>query len=307
MPYITKESLQAAKQMDLLTYLQLCDPQNLVHLSGDTYCTREHDSLKISNGKWHWFSHHIGGRSALDYLIKVKGFSLPMAVEQINGYSTSVPVISQPPQSKPKTICLPEPNSSTAVVRRYLKSRGIHDTAIDFCIDNDLLYEDKRYHSAVFLGRDSAGAIRYAGIRSTGSAYKGEASGSDKHYSFRLPGRSDTVHVFESAIDALSFATLMLYQGQNWHEDHLLSLAGVFKTKREDAVPVALQQYLKEHPQIRTIRLHLDNDAIGRGAVAGIVRGLQNRYQIVDEPPVSGKDVNDFLMHKIHMKQEVTR
>ena len=35
MPYITKESLQAAKQMDLLTYLQLCDPQNLVHLSGD--------------------------------------------------------------------------------------------------------------------------------------------------------------------------------------------------------------------------------------------------------------------------------
>ena len=53
--------------MDLLTYLQLCDPQNLVHLSGDTYCTREHDSLKISNGKWHWFSRHIGGRSALDY------------------------------------------------------------------------------------------------------------------------------------------------------------------------------------------------------------------------------------------------
>lgn len=159
MPYITKESLQAAKQMDLLTYLQLCDPQNLVHLSGDTYCTREHDSLKISNGKWHWFSRHIGGRSALDYLIKVKDFSLPMAVEQINGYSTSVPAISQPSQPKPKTICLPEPSSSTAMVRRYLKSRGIHDTVIGFCIDNDLLYEDKRYHSAVFLGRDSAGVI----------------------------------------------------------------------------------------------------------------------------------------------------
>ena len=105
----------------------------------------------------------------------------------------------------------------------------------------------------------------------------------------------------------MSFATLMLYHGKNWHEDHLLSLAGVFKTERDDVVPVALQQYLKEHPQIRTIRLHLDNDAIGRGAVAGIVRGLQNRYQIVDEPPVSGKDVNDFLVHKIHMKQEVTR
>ncbi len=99
----------------------------------------------------------------------------------------------------------------------------------------------------------------------------------------------------------------MLFQGQNRHEDHLLSPAGAFKTERAAVVPAALQQYLKEYPQIRTIRLHPDNDAIGRGAVEGIVRGLQNRYQIVDEPPVYGKDVNDFLMHKIHMKQEVTR
>lgn len=51
MPYITKESLQAAKQMDLLTYLQLCNPQNLVHLSGDTYCTREHLCHAIGNAK----------------------------------------------------------------------------------------------------------------------------------------------------------------------------------------------------------------------------------------------------------------
>ena len=109
-PYVQLDPavIEHARQMDLLTYLQLCDPQNQVHLPGDTYCTREHDSLKISNGKWHWFSRHIGGRSALDYLIKVKGFSLPMAVEQINGYSTSVPVVPKPSQPKPKTICLPE-------------------------------------------------------------------------------------------------------------------------------------------------------------------------------------------------------
>ena len=44
----------------------------LVRVSGSTYCTREHDSLKIFNGKWHWFSRGIGGRNALDYLVKVK-------------------------------------------------------------------------------------------------------------------------------------------------------------------------------------------------------------------------------------------
>ena len=30
------------------------------------YCTAEHDSLKISNGKWYWWSRGFGGYSALD-------------------------------------------------------------------------------------------------------------------------------------------------------------------------------------------------------------------------------------------------
>ncbi len=67
MPYIAPEVVREAKRMDLLTYLQNYGPQELVHFSGNTYCTREHDSLKISNSKWYWFSHGIGGRSALDY------------------------------------------------------------------------------------------------------------------------------------------------------------------------------------------------------------------------------------------------
>ena len=73
MPYIPADVVSRAKQMDLYTYLHDYEPQELVHLGGGTYCTREHDSLKISNGKWYWFSQSIGGRSALDYLIKVRG------------------------------------------------------------------------------------------------------------------------------------------------------------------------------------------------------------------------------------------
>lgn len=38
--------------MDLLTYLKNYEPYELVHFSGNTYTTRTHDSLKISNGKW---------------------------------------------------------------------------------------------------------------------------------------------------------------------------------------------------------------------------------------------------------------
>ena len=54
MGYVTREMIDRAKKMDLLTYLQTYEPQELVHFGGNTYCTREHDSLKISNGKWCW-------------------------------------------------------------------------------------------------------------------------------------------------------------------------------------------------------------------------------------------------------------
>ena len=69
MPFYDTETIEQARRVDLLTYLQTCEPQELVHVSGNVYCTREHDSLRISNGKWCWFSQGFGGYSALDYLI----------------------------------------------------------------------------------------------------------------------------------------------------------------------------------------------------------------------------------------------
>ena len=82
---VSPEEIEKARSVDLLSYLQACDPGELVHVSGSTYCTRSHDSLKISNGAWMWFSQGIGGWSALDYLIKVKNYGFIEAVRAING------------------------------------------------------------------------------------------------------------------------------------------------------------------------------------------------------------------------------
>ena len=57
MPYIPPSVVQKVKRMDLLTYLENYEPYELVHFSGNTYTTRTHDSLKISNEKWMWWSH----------------------------------------------------------------------------------------------------------------------------------------------------------------------------------------------------------------------------------------------------------
>lgn len=110
MPYISPEVVAKAREMDLLTYLRNYEPNELVHFGGNTYCTREHDSLKISNGKWYWFSRGIGGYTALDYLIKVKEMPFMEAVETIMGRSALLPpvVINTPKKEKPKVVLLPQ-------------------------------------------------------------------------------------------------------------------------------------------------------------------------------------------------------
>ena len=91
--YVTSEQIHAAKRMDLLTYLQCYEPQELVRLSAGNYCTRTHDSLKISNGKWHWFSRSIGGRTAVDYLIKKRESLLSEDVSEIKTDSKANPLL----------------------------------------------------------------------------------------------------------------------------------------------------------------------------------------------------------------------
>ena len=134
------------------------------------------------------------------------------------------------------------------------------------------------------------------------SGYKSEASGSDKHFSFLLADDPDaeSVHLFESAIDAMSYATLLKITGRNWRQAPLLSLAGVFKTKRENVVPVALERFLSEHPKIQTLLLHLDNDEVGRGAAQGIMGGIGEKYRVLDCPAPEGKDVNEYLVQRIN-------
>ena len=299
MPHYSEEEIQKARQVDLLSYLQTSEPSELVHVSGQTYCTREHDSLKISNGKWYWFSRGFGGVTALDYLIKVKGCSLPKAVEAVLGTTVSSPPLSHKQYEKaPRNLLLPEKNNTVEHVVRYLRGRGIHPAVIKFCLEHDLLYESKDYHNAVFIGYDEVRRPRYAAIRSTIGFYKGDATGSDKHYSFHIEGdyRSGRLHIFESAIDLLSYATLQFMKGHDWKQDALLSLAGVFQTRRKDVLPVALERYLAEHPEVNSIYLHLDNDEVGRAAAEGIKKSLADRYLVLDEPPSCGKDVNDQLM-----------
>ena len=82
---VTEEQIAEAKRWDLLSYLQAYEPGELKKSGPREYRTRSHDSLVISNGKWHWCSRNMGGRTALDYLIKVRGQDFVSAVETLCG------------------------------------------------------------------------------------------------------------------------------------------------------------------------------------------------------------------------------
>ena len=314
MGYVTREMIDRAKKMDLLTYLQTYEPQELVHFGGNTYCTREHDSLKISNGKWCWFSRGIGGKTALDYLIKVKELPFTEAVEQIVGRAAERPSVfharAQP--EKPKTLLLPPKSNSNTRVIAYLKSRGIDGGLIEQCIRSGQLYESLPYHNAVFVGMDRNGTPRYACLRGIGTDFKGEATGSDKRFSFALPatGESRMLCVFESAIDLLSYATLAKMEGRDWHKLNLVSLSGVYSPNREtekSKVPVTLKNLLEKNKNINRIVLHFDNDIAGRKAANALKIKLKDRYEVVDDPPKCGKDVNDFLCIKLGISKKNER
>lgn len=301
MPYISPEVVAKAREMDLLTYLKNYEPQELVHFGDNTYCTREHDSLKISNGKWCWFSRGIGGKTALDYLIKVKDIPFTEAVEIIVGRAAVQPpvFVSAPREPKPKVLLLPQASQCATHAVSYLSGRGIDSELIDFCISTGRLYESYPHHNVVFVGHDRHGKARYANLRGIGSDFKGEANGSDKRFSFNIPAESsDTVHLFESAIDLLSYATLQKLDGQDWKADHLLSLAGVYRPKKEvseSSIPLALTQYLSDHPETQKILLRLDNDYAGRLAAQTLHTVLPKRYEVRTSLSPQGKDYNDCL------------
>lgn len=300
MPFIPPEQLARAREVDLLTYLRCFEPQELVHISGSTYATRTHDSLKISNGKWFWWSRGIGGRNALDYLTAVEGLWLPEAVQRILGESPCIPPPPKPAVLYPKTeFTLPPKHADNRRVFAYLRSRGIDAEIINHCIKHGLLYESAQHHNCVFVGF-AGDRPAYAMQRGTlqDKRFVGEVVGSDKRYSFAMPmtpGDSPTLCVFESAIDALSYLTLLKQRGRDWRKANTLSLGGIGKEDRQ--LPPALSRYLKAAPHITRIVLCLDNDEPGRKAAA-VLKELLRGYEVIDRPPVRGKDYNDLLRYR---------
>ena len=310
MAYFTSDQVAKAKKIDLLSYLQTNNPDELLVDSRNSYKTKTHDSLKISNGMWYWFSRGVGGKSALDYLITVENYSFKEAVAHLLKLKI-VPVSNNyVTKNREERLILPKKSKDNSKVLSYLISRGISKNIILQCLNKCLIYQEQDTKNVVFVGFDYNGFPRYAGIRGTNkSRYMRDAYGSNKTYSFRMTSvkLNNSVHIFESAIDLLSFATIKEMKNQKWDEENLLALAGIYKPAKnsfDSKTPKALDKFLEQNPNVDTIILHLDNDIAGKLATEGITNSLSDRYKVINDPAKFGKDYNDYLLE---IKKNLTK
>ena len=200
----------------------------------------------------------IGGRSALDYLIKVEGYSFLEAAELIMSQaSLQPPEILPAEKTKEKILLLPEPYRCCDYVVFYLKSRGIDSDLIRFCIRTGRLYESRNYHNAVFVGFDKNSIPRHANKRGIGrgSTFKGNAASSMDEFAFHRIGKGKSLYLFEAPIDMLSFISI---HKENWKKHSYAASCSV-----SDRV---LFQCLNDYPHIEKVYLCLDNDEPGQTA-----------------------------------------
>lgn len=301
--YIREHALQEIRKLSAFDYLKNYQPDMLIKNGRTDYYHREHDSLHFSNGKWYWWSQGKGGTSALDYLVTVEGFDFKDACNyllDLTKISAPVTTYYYPKQTKPFE--LPVKDTNNDLIIRYLcNQRKIDKDIVDYFISTNQIYQDKQFKNVVFVGYDGD-KPSYAFKRSIFKNYKLDHSGSNKAFSFSFTNSNSSIlHVFEAAIDLLSYMTILKLDHQDFKQYNYLSLAGAsdkIASKTEADIPIALKSFLERNKNIKTLIFHLDNDEVGIGATFKIMNVLSQKYDCIDDHPKDCKDVNDELIHK---------
>lgn len=68
---IPQEQIPIIKQIDLLTYLKVFEPNSIIKV-GRHYESRMHCGLIITDKKWQWKEFNLSGKSAIQYLVFVE-------------------------------------------------------------------------------------------------------------------------------------------------------------------------------------------------------------------------------------------
>ena len=276
----TEEQIARANQTDLVSFLN-AQGEQLVK-SGREYRWKKHDSVTVSGNRWYRHSQSKGGYP-VDFVMEFYHATFPEAVKMLigeEGEGRQKPCLAPFPDFR-----LPEKSETNETVIKYLTEiRRLEKDLVEEWIAGGNIYEEKKHHNVVFVGRDADGIPRYAHCRGTGEIkYRGDVAGSDKSYGFCHRGADNQLFVFEASIDLLSFIQLF---PKDWKKRSYLSLGGVSS--------VALMTFLSERPQITSIFLCLDNDHAGNEACEKLAGEIPDGYRVI-RLKLARKDWNEIL------------
>ncbi len=276
----TEEQIARANQTDLASFLNARGEQ-LVK-SGREYRWKKHDSVTVSGNRWYRHSQNKGGYP-VDFVMEFYHATFPEAVKML---------IDEEGEGRQKSCLAPSPDfrlsekseTNETVIKYLTEIRRLEKDLVEEWIAGGNIYEEKKHHNVVFVGRDADGIPRYAHCRGTGGIkYRGDVAGSDKSYGFCHRGEDNQLFVFEAAIDLLSFIQLF---PKDWKKRSYLSLGGVSS--------VALMTFLSERPQITSVFLCLDNDHAGNEACEKLAGEIPDGYRVIRLKPAR-KDWNEIL------------
>ena len=308
MAMFTKDELEMAKSVDLKAVA--ASMGYTVKRIGNLYTIKEMDSIRIYPDN-HWYrwsgksSTGITGGSQIDFMMEFGGMDIKEAVAYLLDYSgekRDVITTSDPKEKENKPFFLPAASSNNMRITDYLmKRRGLSLETVNFFINHELIYESEQYHNIVFLGFNPKGEVKFASMRGIydrdGKAFKCDVSGSDKRYAFHLEAEgSDTILVFEAAIDLMSY-----YELYGEPKVHMIALGMTADNP--------LRQYLSDRPEIRNIGFCLDNDEPGKKASYKLAEEyIRLGYRTdINLPPDGSKDFNDLICKRNLSKKQSGR
>ncbi|KFN12147.1 DUF3991 and TOPRIM domain-containing protein [Paenibacillus macerans] len=253
-PPFTKSQITQANNINLIQFAKLHGyilengGRRALHAkqSGGLYFFRD------SNKYYHFSTDSRGG--PIDFVMQFMRMDFKEAVAYLLGTDLpqhqSAPILPKPSGK----LQLPDKAPNYRRISWYLiHVRGIEPEIVFRLMREKKLYQQDMTGNCVFVGYDQDGSAKYCSLRGTWAnrPFKQDRPFSDKSYPFHIAGTSRKVYVCESPIDAMSHATLLKLDGQDWKVDHRISL-GCLSDQ-------ALERFLRHH-DIKKIIFCLDND-----------------------------------------------